>query len=120
MNRELKFRVYSKRYGMSEPCSIFDLQIMDEEGLTDMSQVEIMQYTGLNDKNGENGFESDIIKEGNSIGVITFVDGSFIIDWVINKDFWSYTLKFHLSSAKIIGNKFEHPELLNADENGGK
>ena len=47
--RDIKFRVYSKTYGMSEPCSIFDIQIMDAEGLTDMSNVGIVEYTGLKD-----------------------------------------------------------------------
>jgi hypothetical protein len=46
---EYKFRAYSKEYGMSPACSIFDIQIMDCEGLTDMSKVELMQFTGLYD-----------------------------------------------------------------------
>lgn len=73
---------------------------------------ETCEYTGMHDKIDKECYESDIVKEGNSIGVVRFVDGQFIIDWVQNKDFWSDTLKHHLPNAEIIGNEHDNPDLL--------
>jgi uncharacterized phage protein (TIGR01671 family) len=135
MSREHKFRgkridtgewVYGSLMHGNTSCMIITMvntingMVLFDLKYETVDPETVGEYTGLKDKNGGNGFESDIIKERNSIGVITFVDGSFIIDWVINKDFWSDTLKFHLPSAKIIGNKFDNPDLLNAGGKVGK
>ncbi|MDF2985771.1 MAG: hypothetical protein K0R50_1281 [Eubacterium sp.] len=112
MTREIKFRVWSKQHGMSPDCSIFDIQIMDAEGLTDMSQVEILKYTGLKDKNGREIYEGDIYHQGDK-------DIKYIVVWhdtgLIGKQMRisSYAgLQYWRDRIEVIGNIYENPDLL--------
>ena len=80
--------------------------------MLEVDRETVGQFTGLTDKNKSKGFEGDIVTSGKSIGVIVFHDGRFIIDWIVNKDFWSDTIYVHLPVSKIIGNRWDNPELL--------
>lgn len=71
--------------------------------------VEIMQFTGLHDKNGTPVYESDIINEGSSIGVVGWCD-------VYHR--WEYKTQtssagLYLFNGEVIGNIYQHPELIN-------
>lgn len=81
-------------------------------------KIELMQSTGLKDKNGEEIFEGDVIRqvrtqpttENETItGVVTILEGA----WLIMNDceqlasyLWSET-----DENEIIGNIYENPEL---------
>jgi len=75
----------------------------------------IMQYTGFKDKNGtgKESFESDIVITREGISEIIFWSGSF---WLIGID-WDgqILLSDRMCEFKIIGNKFENPEIINRD-----
>lgn len=81
----------------------------------------LMQFTGLKDKSGKEGYEGDIIERQSSYdirkkvrGKILFKDGSFIVEWaqsVINGG-WNDILKYHLPDSEIIGNMCQNPELF--------
>lgn len=83
----------------------------------DFNDIVLMQSTGLLDKNGKEIFEGDIIDstDGFLTGVVEFRVslGMFISELVEYNNFE------HLcnvaSSRKIIGNIWEHPELLEVD-----
>ena len=115
--KEIKFRAWNK--GIKKML-FFDLNEVgsgaDKGILYLRKQNIIMQFTGLKDKNGKEIFEGDIIKL--FCGCITEVKFE-------NAEFDAYSsitnLKKHLkcrvlvswkTNCKVIGNKFENPELL--------
>lgn len=81
--------------------------------------IPVMQSTGLKDKNGQEIFEGDIVRQVRTqptteneiiIGVVTMLEGA----WLIMNDceqlasfLWSET-----DENEIIGNIYENPELL--------
>lgn len=87
---------------------------------------ELMQYTGLKDKNGKEIYKGDIVAIGKGkslIGVIEYDAPSFIIIWkngnkraeIINGDREPIFKNSHIS-LQIIGNIYKNPELLEKKE----
>lgn len=86
------------------------------------NEVELMQSTGLKDKNGKEVFEGDIITNGietediknhQTLGFYTVLDDReyFLSNGISVEDFEEYADEFS-QIAKIIGNIYENPELL--------
>jgi len=81
-----------------------------------------MQYTGLKDKNGKEIYEGDIV---DAIAELDFKDQSIISDVIFGKDHqWQIRSCIDAEhglpicwggweSLEIIGNIYEHPQLLN-------
>jgi uncharacterized phage protein (TIGR01671 family) len=138
--REIKFRAWDKinKKMMKEDDfankeivlnfngNIFQL-IVDEHLAIDYKikteNYELMQYTGLKDKNGVNIFESDILNIGEpghaSKEVVVFKKGCFGINasWVINNESKFIPLKEYCNDVFIncvekIGNIYENLERL--------
>lgn len=110
-----------------ENKEIVTQQVYFENGLPDdrdiycydFDGIELMQSTGLKDKNGKEIFEGDVVRqvrtqpttENETItGVVTMLEGA----WLIMNDceqlasfLWSET-----DENEIIGNVYENPELL--------
>jgi hypothetical protein len=116
MQREIEFRFWSK--DRSEMSSGFCLQEMGNEQLQDelnKGELEIMQFTGLLDKNGKKIFESDILKiyyEGNQRSYLKEVKW---LNDAINKGRWDALDNCVYTSCEVVGNIFENPELLEAN-----
>jgi len=72
-------------------------------------QLKIMQFTGINDYNGKEIYEGDLIRsydsEGNKIiNIISFEDG--LCRWNVNEG-WVQNFE-----KEVIGNIYENPELI--------
>ena len=122
MSREIKFRAWdydtnTMIYPDSELETIF---CFDKVGLSvyhnngqEMSSFELMQYTGLKDRNGKEIYEGDIVRYfKDELGIVKFVAGSFIIDG--NTCYESF-LELGGKIA-IVGNIYENPDLLEEEQ----
>jgi len=98
---------------------LFELKMQDDnfEDTEELRYI-VMQCTGLKDKNGKLIFEGDIFEKKDSFGM-----DLVIVEWA--SDMWhlrstlfpslspgNYRLEYYAEKLKIIGNKYENPELL--------
>jgi len=123
--REIKFRAWDKtQKSMTTDITFkfikeaFDKYMLNEglKAIIKEEVLELMQYTGLKDKNGKEIYEGDIVKVCNHlreepkelIREVFFQDGFFGIIDEYDKEDWlcAWDIK------EVIGNKFENPELL--------
>lgn len=132
MNREIKFRAWDKQYkSMSNVNMIlFSANEIDIDGNLgepkSLDHYELMQYTGLQDKNGKEIYEGDILLcheyDSSDIGgkiiqtfknaVVGFENGSFYYYPKGNMK-QHHQLLMYAYMPEIIGNIYQNPELLN-------
>ncbi|HEW8214822.1 TPA: hypothetical protein V1A32_002052 [Streptococcus pneumoniae] len=123
-----KFRAWDKELQTMLDVSLIDLKKgvlvgehweFGETNFMSFDEIELMQSTGLFDKNNKEIFEGDVVRqvrtqpttENETItGVVTMLEGA----WSIVNDnkqlasvLWSET-----AENEIIGNIYENPELL--------
>ena len=125
--REIKFRIWVKdRKAIFEVISIdyvtkkvtyllervgHLLSIRDAK----FNDVELMQYTGIKDKDNKKIYEGDIIFEsfGEKYYKVIFENGSFKAEF--NGDFDEYSfdlIDVVAQGCEIVGNIYENPELI--------
>ena len=81
-----------------------------------LNEVELMQYTGLKDKNGKEIYEGDIL----DVILHNGEHENFLIQWdereagfeAYNRDRSNYILSYIWDECEVIGNIFENPELM--------
>lgn len=124
--REIKFRAWHKTYKDEYGKQMFEVQgfhtsrkhkeyvnlkgadsivqLWDWSGSVRMEEVELMQYTGLKDKDGREIYEGDIVRLTN--GVIAEVEDI--------RTFWTIYLTKHegKTAIEVIGNIYKNPKLL--------
>lgn len=126
--RDIRFRAWDE--GNGEFLSFFNVDIEGEvfllgetenvSGLIDYypKNIILMQYTGLDDKNGKPIFEGDILRfiPDNIFGEVKVFNKSlcFGVEWVNSRtDF--FTQLFYMeceAELEVIGNIYENSELL--------
>ena len=125
--REIKFRAWIK-----EKKAIFEVILIDyvTKKVTYLlervghflsirdakfNDVEFMQYTGLEDKNGKEIYEGDILSNGNDEKPykVIFENGSFRAE--LEGDFEEYSfdlIDVVAQGCEVVGNIYENPELI--------
>lgn len=82
-------------------------------GFSDSEMIPL-QYTGLEDKNGREIFEGDILKDDAGIGEVEWVQEhcSYMV-FTRNPSIYNrLDSDGHLNLSEVIGNIYENPELL--------
>ncbi len=126
--REIKFRVWLKEdkkmenvetlfIGINRLC--FGNSKTEDLFFRDFEEVELMQYTGLKDKNGKEIYEGDIVliklDETSTWHktVVGFKKGAFIADLIDKEDYvYIFHHGFTGDDFEIIGNVYENKNLL--------
>lgn len=131
MQREIKFRAFDKEAKTMHQVSVIDFEdkyvlyarndfYKDKPFYMEKSfdEIELMQFTGLHDKNGKEIYEGDIVErrikireeENLYIEKVVFVSGAFQTECKEKELGDFYEAPFQ--TFEIIGNIHENPELL--------
>lgn len=140
MNREIKYRAWLKEkkkmvnvFLMSLTEKWIGYQIFYKEEkkkkieFSDSENFELMQYTGLKDKNGKEIYEGDVIKliyfrdgRRRETGKVVFLNHQASFG-IIDRDGNEYPLYRNTAEQiEIIGNIYENFELTEKGNNYGK
>ncbi|CEN54444.1 YopX family protein [Capnocytophaga canis] len=125
MKRAIKFRAFVKLEELNlklipffiEGKTIYDVKSIDfnQKEITvmgiclisvDFNAIELMQFTGLYDKNGKEIYEGDVIPIFGKNHAVKFNYGMFTIN---DREMRRY---IHSIPLEVIGNVYENPELV--------
>ncbi|WKZ96848.1 YopX family protein [Lacticaseibacillus paracasei] len=124
MKREIKFRAWQPQ--VKRMFEVGDIDFIKEEvmlchwGWESSNDIDLMQYTGLHDKNGREIYEGDIIVahpkmkyEIPKIGVVQYGDYRPMFQYkLVDGEEYSIWNNDVNRTYEVIGNIFENPELL--------
>lgn len=128
--REMKFKAYDKEYGLSDPFTFgwvitFKTKTVFKSHVSEGMQV--MQYTGLHDKNGKEIYEGDVIRcqtnnkfkyphKGQVIYLKHIAGFGITTEPIISestgKEEEAFTYFNYNENFEVIGNIYENPDLL--------
>jgi len=131
--REIKFRAWDKGLKrmiyLSEPTVenddfsgiVFKLRDYFVSAFSSdrIEDLELMQYTGLRDKNGREVYEGDIVRfkdwwDEEMVGEVRYSEKDMA--FTIVNDFWDGFPIMYADDLEVIGNIYENPELLKEAE----
>lgn len=119
--REIKFMAYEKAYNVirevvsinfADKTVVLKDDFFDDVRLLNFDDVNLMQYTGVKDKNGKEIYDGYITKDtyGTQIPmVVTWDDAGFR---TLGKHNGEQYVGYVKDSCEVIGNIYKNPELL--------
>ncbi len=117
--REIKFRAWDKIN--KEMFNVESINFQERRVYKDVvsyrnfNDIELMQYTGLKDKNNKEIYEGDILSDGNDEKPykVIFENGSFRAEFDGDFDEYSFDLMdVNLQCCEVVGNIYENSELI--------
>ena len=129
--REIKFRAWSS--GRKEMTEVENINFKGNAVyliskylrlVANLDETELMQYTGLQDENGVDIYEGDIInlsyeyfdghfRDNEIVGKVYFEDSSFRMSYKKYDEIREWRIdEPEILSIEVIGNIYENPELL--------
>ena len=117
--REIKFRAWVKDYALMADVNFLNIDykeivvMIDENDYEfNCGEYELMQYTGLKDKNGTEIYEGDIV-----LYKSPFTDSSqlLVIEWSREDAcfcFGGIRTDYASNNCEVIGNIYEHTHLI--------
>ncbi|WP_083232313.1 YopX family protein [Fusobacterium massiliense] len=129
MSKEIKFRAWLKNkkemvdvalinyvtkcitYALTKKGSM--LTIIDEN----FSNIELLQYIGLKDKNNKEIYEGDIVKIDRQLFRVSYMEekASYMLDEV-DSYMSDYLSNYDINKLEKVGNIYENVELLGENE----
>ena len=110
--REIKFKAWDEEFKRWLDLSIGyfsfskDGSLLRNGDIRLSSQIKILQYTGLQDKNGKDIYEGDVLNVNDS--VVVFDNGRFVPAYDFgNQETWADDYKWN-EDVEVIGNIYEN------------
>ena len=112
--REIKFRAWEK--SLKEMIPVNDITFHLENNVINskgawrlLDELELMQYTGLKDKNGVEIYEGDVVVQGKLTGPVEWSVSGFRVRQRQNEQPLG---NYGQPNVEIIGNIYENSDLL--------
>ena len=124
--REIKFKAWLKEerkmvnvetlfIGINRLC--FGNSKTEDLFFRDFEEVELIQYTGIKDKNGKEIYEGDIVMlnniENDNMCIVEYEHSSYRLEsWSLREDLSNVENRF----LEVVGNIYENKNLLEKNE----
>ena len=135
MSRKIKFRAYDKKekvmfaegFNVIGEYTVFDVLNQHIQGnfIERLNDIDVMQFTGLLDKNGKEVYEGDILKgltykdpittkhSKEILGVVKWSNDFGLAEYHVSSDLPNgYRTFLTMNRSEVVGNIYENPELL--------
>ena len=119
--REIKFRAWNKLAHKMATITMLDWMLDGYRatagkfsGSGHLADIELMQFTGLKDKNGKEIYEGDIILTGDAKWTVAWHrHEDSMIGWMVrdNKLRHWYIIDESILAGEVIGNIYEKPKV---------